>query len=165
MWVVEKYIKYLIGFVLLWFGLIFYRSCGCAKVQGNFMAPSFISEQFVTVYAGKNQPGGAGVVSKDVVWFWFKAPNSREDGYLGRVVALPGDHFALKAGDVLIKNIVLPEEYLKPEDKNHSQNVPDIVVPRDTYIILCDNRKDPAGPDSRRFGPIPVTAVWGKIRK
>ncbi|MCE9581179.1 MAG: signal peptidase I [Planctomycetes bacterium] len=163
MWVVEKYVKYLIGFAILWFGLIFYRSCGCAKVQGNYMAPSYISDQFVTVLAGKNKPGAIEV--KDIVWFWYKVPTSKEEGYLARVVGLPGDRVAIKNGDILIKGVLLPEEYLRAEVMAKGQNIPEIVVPRDTYFILCDNRRDPQAPDSRRFGPIPINAVWGKIRK
>lgn len=167
MWVIEKYLKYLIGFAILWAGLFAYRSCGCAKVQGNFMSPSYISDQFVMVFIGKNRPQSTGgpVEIKDVVYFWYKVPNSREDGYLARVVGLPGDRVAVKSGDVQIKGVNLPEEYLRPEVMNRAQNMPEIVVPRETFFVLCDNRRDLLAPDSRRFGPIPVNAVWGKIKK
>ena len=167
MWVVEKYIKYLIGFLILWGGLYAYRSCGCAKVVGNTMSPSYISDQFIVIYSGKNRPSSTGgpVEIKDVIYFWYKVPNSREDAYLSRVVGLPGDRLSIKAGEVMIKGTSLHEEYMRPEVLNSSLNTPEIVVPRDTYIVLCDNRKDVTAPDSRRFGPIQVNAVQGKIRK
>lgn len=162
MWVVEKYVKYLIGFAILWFGLVFYRSCGCAKVHGAYMAPTYLSDSFLVIYAGKNRPGVVQV--KDVVWFWYKELNAPDDGHLARVVGLPGEPVAIKKGEIFIRGVALPEEYLKADSNDVRWNLPEIVVPRDTYFLLCDSRRD-AGPDSRRFGPIPVNAVWGKVRK
>lgn len=168
MWIVEKYVKYLIGFVILWGGLFAYKSCGCAKVVGSSMAPSYISDQFLMVYAGQNKPktsAGGQVDVKDVIFYWWKVPNSREDGYIGRVVGLPGDRVGIKNGDVQIKGVNLPEAYLNAALMARGQNIPEVVVPRDTYFVLCDNRRDLGAPDSRRFGPIPVNAVWGKVKQ
>src|SRR5689334_5599197 len=118
MWIVEKYVKYLIGFVILWGLLAAYRTCGCAKVQGAHMQPTLISDQFVPVLAGKNKPGE--VKQGDVVWFWFKLPNSREDGYLARVIGMPGDRVAIRAGNITLNGQALNEGYEKPETMNAS---------------------------------------------
>jgi signal peptidase I len=163
MWIVEKYVKYLLGFGILWGLLAAYRTCGCAKVQGAYMQPTLISDQFVTVMAGKNKPGQ--VKQGDIVWFWFKVPNSREDGYLARVIGMPGDRVAIKAGNIVLNGTALSEPYEKPETMNASLNLPEVVVPNGTYFLLCDNRRDANAPDSRRFGPISDNSVWGKIRQ
>lgn len=162
MWIVEKYVKYLIGFVLLWGGLYFYRSCGCQKVVGSAMTPTFLSDEFLRVEVGKKRPGDVQV--KDLVWFWYQSPTSKETGYLGRVIGLPGDRVTIKDGAVLVNGLPLAEEYMK-EEFSKKEDLAEFIVPRDHFFILCDNRREPEPPDSRSFGPIPVSAVWGRVKR
>lgn len=164
MWIVEKYIKYLIGFAILWGGLFWYRSCACAKVIGSSMNPTFLSDEFLRVDLTKRRPVPGEIASKDTVWFEYHRENVRESGYLGRVIALPMDKVALKDGDVHVNGLPLAEEYLKAEFKQ-IQTIPEIVVPRNHYYILCDNRREGNPPDSRTFGPVSVHAVMGRVKR
>jgi len=164
MWIVEKYVKYLIGFALVWFGLWFYRSCGCAKVQGSAMNPTYVSDEFLRIDKGKTKPNQ--IQSKDLVWFKYQAEGSKEDGYLARVIGMPGDRIAMKNGEVQVNGGPLAEsEYIKPEFIKKNENIPELIVPRGCYFLLVDNRKAAMPPDSRRFGPISVNAIYGKVKR
>ena len=75
-----------------------------------------------------------------------------------------GDRVSVKKGEVFIGGVPLSEEYIKPENIN-TEDIPEIIVPRNHYYILSDNRKRQGAPDSRRLGPIPVNAVVGKVKR
>jgi signal peptidase I len=163
MWIVEKYIKYLIGFALLWGVLWGTRNCGCAKVSGNSMSPTFRTEEFVTVWLGKRSVGQ--LQSQDLVWFKYSSPTIKEEGFLTRIIGVPGDRVAIREGVVWINGRELSEPYMKPEQLKRDQTIPEVIVPANHFYMLCDNRTDGLFPDSRSFGPIPVHAVWGKVNR
>jgi signal peptidase I len=162
MWIVEKYVKYLIGFAIVWFGLGAYRSCTCQKMHGLSMVPTVISEEFLFVNKRHRLPHE--LQPKELVWFEYAMVESKEEGHLGRIIAMPGERVAIKNGEVLVSGLPIGEEYLKA-DFAMVQNFPEIIVPRDHYFILCDNRRVVNPPDSRFLGPIPVNAVIGRVKR
>ncbi len=55
-------------------------------------------------------------------------------------------------------------ERVKPEPEPAGEAVPDLAattVPPGHVVVLCDNR--PEGRDSRLLGPIPVSALEGRV--
>ena len=73
-----------------------------------------------------------------------------------RLIALPGEKFALKSGILYIND--------KPISENHSMNQDfsdfgPVKVPMDAYLVLGDNR--PASADSRYWGFLPKKNVIG----
>ncbi|NUN50488.1 MAG: signal peptidase I [Candidatus Brocadiae bacterium] len=163
MWLVEKYIKYLVGFAILWGILWSTRNCGCAKVVGTSMSPTFTSEEFVFIRVGKKFP--TDLQCQDLVWFRYQSPAIKEDGFLTRVIGLPGDKIAIREGIVFVNGRELNEAYMKAEQVKRDQTIPEVIVPANHYYVLADNRIDGVFPDSRSFGPIPVHAVVGKVNR
>lgn len=86
----------------------------------------------------------------------FQPPQGREESYIKRVIALPGETLELKDGQVIIYNqefadgFVLDEPYLN--EKNSGKTFPiggvaKFVIPEDQYFVMGDNRA--ASTDSR----------------
>jgi hypothetical protein len=60
----------------------------------------------------------------------------------------------------------IAEQYLRPELMSApTEEMEDIIVPRDCFWVMGDNRKRERDKDSRRFGPIPLHAVDGTAGK
>lgn len=82
--------------------------------------------------------------------------------YIKRVIALPGETFAIREGAVFIDGQRLSEPYLgstatrwpgRPENF-------ELQVPEDHLIVLGDNRNNST--DSRSFGPVSYDAIIGR---
>jgi signal peptidase I len=165
MWVLEKYVKYIIIFVVLWVGLWFYRTFSCAKVYSNQMAPALSDEQFKRVYVKQRFPHQ--IKQGDIVYYERSLPPERNKYFFGRVIAKEGLYVDIArgvvrivaAGDSTPHNIAEP--YVHEQNRNPIETFTGIVVPKDHYFILNDNRLQ--GKDSRHFGPLPVYAVIGKV--
>ena len=80
-----------------------------------------------------------------------------------RVIALPGETFEMREGDVYIDGEKLKEPYSvhsQPAASWRSQNIHPIAIPADAFFMMGDNRDD--SHDSRVFGPVPRDAMIGK---
>ncbi|MCE2405677.1 MAG: signal peptidase I [Dehalococcoidia bacterium] len=139
-------------------------------VRGDSMLPNFDTDQYVLVRRlGRDRGPNRGDV---VVFRHHLRPGMT---LLKRVVGLPGDRVQVRSGRVYVDGRVLDEPYLPsvphPSD---SGGTPDTTKPLDRevewvlhegqYFVLGDNR-NPSHPgrpdDSRRFGPVEVTAIVG----
>ena len=85
-----------------------------------------------------------------------------------RVIALPGEHVAIKNGKVYINDEELKEDYLEEDVKTDIKAYTgkeyafiDLIVPENTVFVLGDNRDKST--DSRAFGCIPVNKIEGKV--
>jgi signal peptidase I len=76
-----------------------------------------------------------------------------------RVIGLPGDRVKMVKGEVLVNN----SKVGGPVDKKAAENYAEIIVPRNTVFVLCDNRSQRTL-DSRSLGPIGSWAILGKLR-
>jgi signal peptidase I len=172
MWIIEKYLKYSLIFVVIWVLLWLHRSFSCHSWESRAMEPTILASEFVTTY--KKKRSIKDLQRGDVVYYVHRVKDQVE--YLfGRVVALPGDKLRMVRGKLYLNDSQKPEaEIYVGENRNESDHIETIIIPRGCVFILNDNRslngtprsphmRDPA--DSRLFGPVPVYCVLGKTGK
>jgi signal peptidase I len=93
--------------------------------------------------------------------------NGRADIFIKRVVGLPGDVLQIKNNSLLVNGV--PYRYAGQQESYSSDirsiylinDVADYVVPKSTCFVIGDHCS--ASVDSRYLGPIPFTALRGKI--
>ena len=94
----------------------------------------------------------------------FKAPVSKDDEYIKRVIGVPGESVSLKAGHFYIDGELLNESYLAPTlytaGGNFLREGMTVTVPPDEYFCVGDNR--PYSSDSRAWGFVPIKNITGK---
>lgn len=162
MWIIAKYIKYIVIFGVLWFGLISYRTFSCHKVYHNQMEPTIKAEDFKLVKAGEREEKD--IQQGDIVIFQYLTSAKQESPYFcGRVIAKEGDRVEIKDGKVKLNGQDKTEAYVPADAIVGTENLAEIIVPRGHYFILGDNRKMSKLKDSRAFGPIPLEALVGKV--
>ena len=82
--------------------------------------------------------------------------------FVKRVVGLPGDHLKITDGHVIRNGKREPDSFTIPCDNAPACTFPKtIVVPKDDYYMMGDNRPD--SDDSRFWGPVPRSWLIGKV--
>jgi signal peptidase I len=82
--------------------------------------------------------------------------------FVKRVVAGPGDRVAIRDGHVVRDGLTESEPYVALCGNDPLCNFPQpVVVPRDAYFVLGDNRG--ASDDSRFWGPVPRSWIIGRV--
>jgi signal peptidase I len=154
---ITRYVKILIGFVLVWGALWFFNNFGC-KVVGGEMAPAINAESRVWTDPKTRHPEE--LKRDDVVLYTYDlgAKGGLRD-VAARVIGLPGDKVKIVKGDVLVNN----SKVGTADKKSAAENYAEIIVPRETVFVLCDNRTQKTL-DSRAVGPIGTWAILGKVR-
>ena len=104
----------------------------------------------------------------DIVTFSY--PKNDSLSYVKRVIALPGERISIENSNVFINGELLEEDYkyinkvlAQRDDKfsNEFINFAEIVIPDDHIFVIGDNRF--ASTDSRQWGPLPITYIFGKV--
>ena len=136
------------------------------KVEGSSMQPTMNSGDFVLVnkLIYWKLPFYESISSKfvfhpprrgELVIFDYPYDNSRK--FVKRVIAGPGDTLEIKEGIVVVNSEAINEPYVYHRSK---ENYRPITVPRDSYFVLGDNRKN--SQDSRSFGLVSSKNILGK---
>jgi len=123
------------------------------QVDGSSMAPTIASGE---------------IVATESLSYHFRAPTrgeivafsldlSRQETYIKRVVALPGDRVRIDDGVVRVNGRRIDESYVHFHD---TRSLPPTVIPPGHLFVLGDDR--PQSEDSRFFGPIPESTVIGR---
>jgi signal peptidase I len=80
------------------------------------------------------------------------------NGFMKRVVGLPGDHIVIQEGKVFRNGVSLKESYTNSDTKG---TFGPFTVPQNCVFLLGDNRN--ASRDSRSFGAVPVGQITGRV--
>jgi signal peptidase I len=156
---ITRYVKVLIGFVLLWTGVWVFNNFGCVRVEGPEMTPSIPSEKNALIDPKIRQPEE--LRRDDVIAYIYDIGSKGHSRKVtARVVGLPGDKVKIVKGDLFVNN----EKAGVTTDKRAAEDYAEIIVPRNTIFALCDNRNASKGLDSRSLGPIGYWAIIGKFR-
>jgi len=128
-------------------------------IQGSSMAPTLPRGARVTTWQFPFRPEKGDVRVGDIVTYTQADSDSLN---ILRVVAGPGGTVELVNGALYVQDQPVAEPYLMQESPvRRGTSTPRLVVPEDAVFVLGDNR-DKAY-DSRRFGPLPLKLVTGKV--
>jgi len=137
------------------------------KVEQLSMENTLLPGQYVLV--DKLTPRWTPYSRGDIVVFQPPASWAAETNgvpLIKRVIGLPGDDVALRAGKVYVNGAKLDEPYLFGEDgaaqptEPASEGQSEWVVPDGDLFVMGDHRENSA--DSRTFGPIDLGLVVGR---
>lgn len=125
------------------------------KVEGTSMRPLLSNEEriFINKFVYHFEPIHRG----DVVVFWY--PLDRSKSFIKRVVGLPGETITIRAGRVYINGRKLADQYVPPNYLDGSNYGP-LKIPQNSYFVMGDHRD--SSNDSRVFGPVPRSDIYGK---
>jgi len=71
----------------------------------------------------------------------------------------------IRAGDVYVNGTKIGSNYVAPTSKSDArENYAEILVPRDSVYLLCDNRRSFDRSDSRAIGPVGIWAINGRFK-
>ena len=123
------------------------------RVEGSSMLPSLHHNNYVIV---SRLTYRFGVVERgDVVVFEF--PHNKNEDYIKRVIALPGETIEISNGFVYINGQPIEEPYINAP---LARDYPAVMVPQEMVYVMGDNRNDSS--DSRRWGALSVEDIIGK---
>lgn len=125
------------------------------KVQGTSMSPELLDGERILV--NKFIYRFADIERNDVVVFWY--PEDPELSFIKRVIGLPGETVEVRNGDVYVDGVVLPEDYVIPENADR-RGFPAQEIRPGHYFVLGDNRR--GSNDSRSWGLVPERYIYGK---
>jgi signal peptidase I len=123
------------------------------RVEGSSMVPSLNHNNYVIVNRLAYRLGE--VERGDVVVFKF--PHNKEEDYIKRVIALPGETIEISNGFVYINGQPIEEPYIKAP---LARDYPAVTVPPEMVYVMGDNRNDSS--DSRRWGALSEGDIIGK---
>lgn len=91
----------------------------------------------------------------EIVVLW--PPSSSDRPYIKRVIGLPGETIAIRAGVVTVNGVPVEEPYIKAPAAYTM--APRVIGPGE-YFVLGDNRNNSS--DSHLFGTVPADHIVGK---
>lgn len=80
--------------------------------------------------------------------------------FVKRVIAVPGDHLEMRAGEVLIDGRRLEEPYVLGEPA--AGELTPLIVPAESFFVMGDHRDDSI--DSREWGYVDRSSILGRAR-
>jgi signal peptidase I len=125
------------------------------RVEGTSMLPRL--EDSDRLFINKFVYHFSAIERGDVVV--FRSPEDMDRSFIKRVIALPGDRLRIDHGRVIVNGRPLREPYV-PLEYRDNNSVAEITVPEDCYFMMGDHRN--ISYDSRAFGPVPRSLVYGK---
>jgi len=125
------------------------------KVEGTSMAPLLSDQEriFINKFVYRFEPIGRG----DVIVFWY--PLDRSKSFIKRVVGLPGESVEIRRGHLFVDAKEIDEPYVPATFFDGSSYGP-IHLGTQEFFVMGDHRD--SSNDSRVFGPVPRTAIYGK---
>lgn len=123
------------------------------KISSDSMAPTYrVGDQVIVAKVGSHQPQRRDVIA-------FHLPGS-SDLLVKRVVGVGGDSVGIADGVLTVNGRALRERFVDYNLVDATYFGP-VRVPRGTVFVMGDNRSNSI--DSRRFGPVPVADILGRV--
>lgn len=130
------------------------------KVFGTSMVPNFNNGDYIItnkISLRLSEPKRGEVII-------LQNPRNPDQVFIKRVIALPEEKISISGGIVFVNNKALAEPYLptglKTQGGAFLSEGEEIVVPRDQYFVMGDNRGGSS--DSREWGPIKTELIIGQ---
>ena len=152
--------KLLGGFAVLWLALWAYNARGCQRVEGPEMEPTLQRDKQKLIDPSFFLPSRLN--AGDLVAFTYVQGSKGARSVAARVVGLPGDKVRIEKGDLFVNGSKADSSYVLAGNRS-TEDYSEIVVPRDTVFLLCDNRRAGLQLDSRAIGPVAAWAIHGKF--
>ena len=157
---VLRWVKLGVGFVLFWILLGIYNARGCQRIEGKEMEPTLMAQKTQTI---KPNLGRLEDLERgDIVSFGTASSGKGVKAVAARVIGLPGDRVRIEKGEVLVNGNKSGSEFVSAPNKS-TEDYAEIIVPRDSVFLLCDNRKVGLTIDSRAIGPVSKWALNGRF--
>lgn len=128
------------------------------KIPAGSMEPTlFVGDHLVV---NKTMYGAKEPERNDIVVFRY--PEDRSKDFIKRIIGIPGDKIQIQDREVFINGQIHDDKYGYYDEKagNRNRSFGPVVVPRDHYFVLGDNRDHSL--DSRFFGFVPSSDLKGK---
>jgi len=155
-----KVIKIFLGFLILIF-LINFLFGRYMQVSGNGMTPNYLPGQF---YLTNESISSLSEIKKEDVII-FNSHQTKNEDFLSRVIALPGEAIVIRGGQVLVNGLVLKEPYLAFNTMTRAGSFmlegEEKILPENNYFVMGDNRTN--SNDSRMFGFIIRSDIVSKL--
>ncbi len=149
-WTVVRIVVLVVSTFLLFHYVVLLR-----KIESISMLPTFKEGSVHGIYRWAYGPG-AGPQRGDIIGIRTSGETVM---YVKRVIALPGETIAIRAGVVHINGQPLEEPYVRVQRR--PWNYPERRLESDQYMIIGDNRS--MGQDQHEFGVIRAERVAGKV--
>jgi signal peptidase I len=127
------------------------------KVEGTSMMPTLTDQERIFINKFTYHFGLGSIERGDMVVFWFPLDPSKS--YIKRVIGIPGDRVYIDAGQVVVNDRPLVENYV-PEGYHDRVSWEEHRIPADEYFVLGDHRSSSS--DSRTWGFVKRDAIYGK---
>lgn len=142
------------------FAIVYFLLLQPHEVRGRSMEPNFQDSEYLLTDKLSYKIGAP--KRGDVIV--FKAPPTRQDEFIKRIVGIPGDNVSVSNGKVFINEKRLEEYYLGENSPTFggpiTQEGEKITLSQDEFFVLGDNRTH--SQDSRYFGVIHKGDIIGK---
>ncbi len=161
---ITRYVKLLIYFAVVWLGIMVYNNHGCRKAEGPEMEPAISRDKWNWIRPRLRDPETQ-LERGDVIFYRHLFTTSRkqnQDAFLGRVMGLPGDRVKIVKGEVFVNGGKAQDAV--PVAQRGNDDLEEVIVPRDSVFVLCDNRRLAQKYDSRGIGPVGKWAILGKVK-
>lgn len=160
-WNFSHYLKYIVLDILiaaLASVLLITYVASAYKIEGDSMQTILNDQERVII--SKLGIHNGGLKRFDIVVLY--KPDNPKKTIIKRIIGLPEEIIEIRNGDIYINNLKQEEPYLHNEkDVRFTYiNMKPLLIQKGYYFVLGDNR--PISQDSRTFGPVPETYIFGK---
>lgn len=160
---ITRYVKLGIAWILVIVLIVVYNNVSCRQVKGLEMEPTILRESYRLIFPAKYKPHEH-IQYEDIVYFEYDQAGQPQSEFAARVLGMPGDRIWMDKGEVFRNGTRVDSGYVGTANKVDDA-YEEIIVPRSTFFVLMDARRQGAWYDSRAIGPVGMYALGGKVRQ